>query len=144
VSIEREVFPAMVAELSLYALHSDSYWIDAGTPVTYLDAQLDLIDGVRGSAERAVHETATIEDGAVIDHSVVMAGVVVESGAIVRNSVLLPGSRIGADAHVVHSVIGAGAEVGAESEVLDYTVVGNSRDVPAGARLEGARFPEGS
>jgi mannose-1-phosphate guanylyltransferase len=134
----------MVADRSLYALRSDAYWIDAGTPVTYLDSQLDLIDGVRGTAERAIHETATIQSGAVIDHSVVMAGVVVESGAIVRNSVLLPGSRIGAEAHVVHSVIGSGAEVGAGSEVLDYTVVGNARDVPAGVRLEGARIPEGS
>jgi mannose-1-phosphate guanylyltransferase len=144
VSIERETFPSMVADRSLYALRSDAYWIDAGTPVTYLDSQLDLIDGVRGTAERAIHETATIQSGAVIDHSVVMAGVVVESGAIVRNSVLLPGSRIGAEAHVVHSVIGSGAEVGAGSEVLDYTVVGNARDVPAGVRLEGARIPEGS
>ena len=143
VSIERETFPAMVSDGSLYALHSEAYWIDAGTPVTYLDSQLDLIDGIRGVAERAIHETAKIETGAVVDHSVVMADVVIESGATVLNSVLLPGARIGAGASVHHSVVGAGAEVGAGSELLDYTVVGHSNDVPAGVRLEGARVPEG-
>ena len=38
VSIERETFPAMVADGALYALHSDAYWIDAGTPEAYLQA----------------------------------------------------------------------------------------------------------
>ncbi len=37
VSIERETFPAMVEDGSLYALHSDAYWVDAGTPATYLE-----------------------------------------------------------------------------------------------------------
>ncbi len=32
VSIERATFPEMVADGSLFALHSDAYWIDAGTP----------------------------------------------------------------------------------------------------------------
>ena len=45
VSIERATFPEMVGDGSLFALHSDAYWIDAGTPATYLQAQLDLVDG---------------------------------------------------------------------------------------------------
>ncbi len=40
--------------------HSDSYWVDAGTPNTYVEVQLDLIDGVRGAAEPAVHPGADI------------------------------------------------------------------------------------
>ncbi len=93
VSIERATFPEMVADGSLFALHSDAYWIDAGTPATYLQAQLDLVDGRRGEAEPAVAATAVVDDGAKIDHAVVMAGVVVEAGAVVRDSVVLPGAR---------------------------------------------------
>ena len=53
VSIERETFPAMVADGTLYALQCDAYWVDAGTPATYLQVQLDLIDGSRGDARAA-------------------------------------------------------------------------------------------
>ena len=76
VSIERETFPAMVADGSLYAVESDEYWIDAGTPATYLQAQLDLIDGCRaGTPPGAVHPRATIAGSAGVGHSVVMADV---------------------------------------------------------------------
>jgi mannose-1-phosphate guanylyltransferase len=48
VSVEREVFPAMVADGTLFALDDESYWIDTGTPQEYIQAQLDLLDGLRG------------------------------------------------------------------------------------------------
>ena len=32
VSIERETFPRMVADGTLFAMQSDAYWVDAGTP----------------------------------------------------------------------------------------------------------------
>jgi mannose-1-phosphate guanylyltransferase len=46
-SIERVVFPAMVADGTLAAMPTDDYWIDTGLPSTYLRANLDLIDGTR-------------------------------------------------------------------------------------------------
>ena len=49
VNVERVTFPAMVADGSLFALDGDTYWIDAGTPATYLAANLDLINGRRGT-----------------------------------------------------------------------------------------------
>ncbi len=58
VSIEREIFPAMVADGSLFALDGETYWIDTGTPETYLQAQLDLIEGLRGEPVPAVAPSA--------------------------------------------------------------------------------------
>ena len=55
VSIERETFPAMVADGTLFARDDGgAYWIDTGTPAQYLTAMLDLIDGEpwRGAAGR--------------------------------------------------------------------------------------------
>ena len=46
-SIERETFPAMVADGTLYALGSDAYWLDTGTPDAYLRAHRDLLLGRR-------------------------------------------------------------------------------------------------
>ena len=69
VSVERETFPAMVADGTLFALQDACYWVDAGTPATYLDVQLDLIDGTRGAAEPGVHATAEVHPSAVVERS---------------------------------------------------------------------------
>ena len=53
VSVERDTFPALVAAGTLFAVASDGYWIDAGTPATYLRANLDLIDGTRRLCTRS-------------------------------------------------------------------------------------------
>src|SRR4051794_38589769 len=46
VSIERETFPALIADDMLFALDDGgAYWLDTGTPEAYLQAQLDIIDG---------------------------------------------------------------------------------------------------
>lgn len=142
VSIERETFPEMVADGSLFALHSDAYWADAGTPATYLRAQLDLIGGVRGLAEAGVHPTATVSADATVEHAVIMAGASVDAGAVVRNAVVLGGAHIGRDAVIDGSIVGAGAEIGDGAHVLDLTVVGHDVTVPAGAQLSHARVPE--
>ncbi len=36
VSIERETFPALVTDRTLFAQGSDAYWLDTGTPDAYL------------------------------------------------------------------------------------------------------------
>jgi mannose-1-phosphate guanylyltransferase len=142
VSIERATFPEMVADRSLYAAHCDEYWVDAGTPATYLQAQLDLVDGRRGAPEAAVHPSVVVGEGAQVDHSVLMAGVEIEAGAVVRDSVVLPGTRIGADAVIDGSVVGARSKVGRSARLTALTVVGDDVMVPDDASLEGARVPD--
>jgi mannose-1-phosphate guanylyltransferase len=141
-SIERSTFPEMVADQSLYALHCDEYWVDAGTPATYLQAQLDLVDGHRGVAEQAVHPTAIVEEGAEVEHSVVMAGAEVRAGAVVRHSVLLPDVLVASGAVVEGSIIGARSRVGASARLTGLTVVGNDVDLAEGLTLDGARVPD--
>ncbi len=142
VSIEREVFPAMVADRALYARQSDAYWVDAGTPGAYLAAQLDLIDGTRGT-EPAVAVTAVIHPDATIDHSVVMGRAEVAANAEVRDSVLLPGARVLAGARVDGSVVGVGAVVGSGAVVAGLSVLGDGVSVPAGTSVTSQRIPDG-
>jgi mannose-1-phosphate guanylyltransferase len=141
VSIERETFPAMVADESLYALHSDTYWIDAGTPETYLRAQLDLIDGIRAN-EIAVLPSDEIDSSALVENSVLGADVVIGNGTIVRNSILMDGVTIGPGVRIHDSIIASGARVGPDSHISDLTVVGAGVEVPAQSELTGARLPE--
>ena len=126
VSIEREVFPAMVADGVLYARpDGDVYWIDTGTPRQYLTAMLDIVDGRRAgiTPPPAVHPAATIDESAVIDGAVVMAGAHVGKGAVVERSAVLPGARVGDGATVRGSVVGPDAEVDANVELVDEVVV---------------------
>jgi mannose-1-phosphate guanylyltransferase len=141
VSIERETFPAMVADESLYALHSDTYWIDAGTPDTYLRAQLDLIDGIRAN-EIAVLPSDEIDSSALVENSVLGADVVIGNGTIVRNSIVMDGVTIGPGVRIHDSIIASGARVGPDSHISDLTVVGAGVEVPAQSELTGARLPE--
>ncbi len=136
VSIERETFPALVEAGRLFAFASDAYWIDTGTPETYLQANLDLI-GPGGLVEGAV-----IDAGAVVEHSVVGPGARVAEGACVRDSVLLPGAVVGPHSRIERSVVGAGASVGAGATVDDLSVLGDGAVVPERAVLSGARVPQ--
>ncbi len=116
VSIERVTFPEVVADGRLFAMATDDYWLDAGNPALYLQANLDLLDGTR-HAQRCVgvHDGAEVASTATITHSVVAEGVVVGVEATVTNSVLLPGAVIDDHAAVADSVVmgkvGAGASV---------------------------------
>lgn len=141
VSIERETFPAMVADGTLHGVHDEAYWIDAGTPETYLQAQLDLVDGVRGTPERAVAADAEVDPGALVERAVILAGARVGPDAKVRESVVLPGAVVGAGAEVVGSIVGPRAVVGPDAALHDLTVLGEGAVVEAGTELSGARLP---
>ena len=140
-SVERETFPAMVADGSLYALDDACYWIDTGTPQEYVQAQLDLIDGVRGAPVDGVHPEAEVAGDAAVNRSAVGSGAVVAAGARVEAAVLLPRVRVCAGAVVAGSVVGEGAVVEEGAHVVRGSMVGDGEVVDAGSRLEGARVP---
>jgi mannose-1-phosphate guanylyltransferase len=127
VSIERETFPELVADGGLYALGSDARWIDAGTPVTFLRANLAYAPlgpdgpGVSGSV---VAEDVAIASDAEVTGSLVMDGAVIEAGVVLRDS-----------------IVGPGAHIGAGASVTDLSVLGKGYAVEAGAVLSEARLP---
>ncbi len=140
VNIERVTFPAMAAERSLYALDGQAYWIDAGTPATYLQANLDRLDGIGGPAEPGVAGGATIAGD--VRRSVVGPGAAVCAGATVEGSVVMPGATIEAGAAVLDSVIGPRAQVEQGARVTGGSVLGDSVTVAAGTEVRGRRVPE--
>ncbi|MEY2437147.1 MAG: mannose-phosphate guanylyltransferase [Acidimicrobiaceae bacterium] len=143
VSIERETFPAMVEDRTLFAMDDGGvYWLDAGTPETYLEAQLDLVGGRRSAPVAAVDSSACIGPGATVENAVVLRDVVVGAGVTVRGSALLPGSSVGKGAMVLDSIVGPGAVVGVGAVVSEMTVLGDGAVVLDGEILIGARVPE--
>lgn len=143
VSIEREVFPAIVEDGGLWAVRSEAYWVDAGTPVTYMQIQMDLLDGVRGEAVHGVSGAAHIHPEASVVRSVVMDRASVAPRALVRDSVVGVGARVGANAVIDGSVLGPGVTVGGGAKITGLSIIGDDAVIEAGQLLEGVKIPEG-
>jgi len=127
VSLERAVFPALARDQVLYARPTSDYWIDTGTPATYLQANLDVLNGRRprplvepqggswiapdsvvesGDVTRSVlGARSRVEIGAVVDESVLLPGAVVASGAVVRRSIIGPGAVVASTQRLSEAVI---------------------------------------
>ncbi|EME14727.1 mannose-1-phosphate guanylyltransferase [Rhodococcus triatomae] len=162
VSVEREVFPGLLADgRRVYGFVDSSYWRDMGTPEDFVRGSADLVRGIAPSpaldgqrGESLVHPGAGVAPGAVLiggtvvgrgaevgagarlDGAVVFEGAVVEAGATVERSIIGFGARIGPRALVRDAVIGDGADVGARCELLRGARVWPGVTLPDG----GVRF----
>jgi mannose-1-phosphate guanylyltransferase len=145
VSVERETFPALIADDAVVMGYLDtSYWLDVGTPQAFVQGSCDLVRGRLASpalTPGGVPGEALLLDGAEVDPgawagggTVVGAGSVIEAGARVDGSVLFDGVRVGAGARVSASVLGRRARIG-ESVVLDGAVIGDDVTVASGNEL---------
>ena len=141
VSIEREVFPAMATDATLFAMADASYWLDTGRPDQYLQANLDFLDGRRGERAEGVAIGALIDPAAVVERSVVGRGARIAANARVVDSVVLDGAVIGYGAHLHRTLCGRGALVGRHSRLIDV-VLGDDVVVVPGGELSSVRVPE--
>ena len=140
VSIERETFPAVVADGGLFAMATDDYWLDTGRPELYLQANLDVIDGVRRHDTCVgVHPLAAVAADAVVTRSVIGEGASVGAGARVQSSVLLPGASVGPGAVVTDSVVMGRVGAGA---VVERSVLGADGVVGSDERVCNERRPD--
>jgi mannose-1-phosphate guanylyltransferase len=133
VSIEHEVFPRLVGE-GLCATRLDGYWMDIGTPATYLEATWDILEGRVETGVRAtapglyVAADSTVSASARIGpRAVVSVGCAIGAGAEVTDSVLLDGSTVGEGARVSGSILAPGAVVEPGAQVVDTMVAENER-----------------
>ena len=131
-SAERELFPAVVQDGTMFARRTDAYWMDIGTPEKYLQANLDALAGryacpaieypdeklVLAGAGAEVHESARVSS------TCLGSGSRVGANATVERAVLLPGAIVGAGATVRDSVLGERVAV-RPGVVVETTAVGD-------------------
>ncbi len=139
VSIERETFPVIANEGRLFAIQSPAYWLDAGTPALYLQANTDWLDRHHNAAS-VVGANVSIAADALIVRSVIGAGSTVGAGAQLTDVVLLPGVSVGAGAVIKHSLIGSDVVIGARSEILESCVLGDGVEIEPGSIIRGERL----
>jgi len=137
-SIERVVFPQMVADESLFAMWSNDYWIDAGRPDTFISANVHVSKRATKSTDAPIHPTATVAATAVIIDSVIGENATVSDGARIQNSVLLPGAFVGEGAVVANSLVMG--KLGSNSQV-NNSIIGSTGVVGDNETCNNASVP---
>ena len=144
-SIEREVFPAMVADGALFAADDGGvYWADTGTPEQYLQVMLDVIAGRRAIvAPPAVAADAVVAPDAELDDAIVMTGVVVGAAArVTRAAPSFPAPTSAPAPRSATPSSAPGLASGPGPKVLAGSVIGGGIHVPEGSVIERRRIPE--
>jgi mannose-1-phosphate guanylyltransferase len=147
VSIEREIFPGLIASSAMVqAFVSRDYWMDLGTPEKYLQATFDALDGKIGGLQYAaphVDPRAEISLRSHLGRWVVAGpGARIGAEALVEDSVLLAGAVVQDRAKVTESILGPGAIIGADS-IVQGAVLAEGASIPPGTSSEGARVGAG-
>lgn len=151
VSIEREVWPALV-DHGLYGfVDEEAYWIDVGTPERYLQATFDILEGnvstavaqKLGDGYLCVHPSAEVA-GRAVPPAIVGAGsrigegarvgslavlgddVSVGENAIVERAVVLHGARVGDGCVLRDCIVGPCARIGDRSQVIGGAMLGEN------------------
>ena len=149
VSIEREIWPALVDQGLYGYVDEDAYWIDVGTPERYLQATFDILEGnvstgvvdklgesylsvdpsaqVRGRAvpPAIVGASCAIGEGAHVGSLAVLgADVRIGAGSTVERAVVLDGVRVGEDCVLRDCIVGPGARIGDRSQIIGGAMVG--------------------
>jgi NDP-sugar pyrophosphorylase family protein len=144
-SFEYEVFPAILEQkLPFFGyVMTDSYWLDIGTPESYLEAHHELLGGriaafesptddrtdvaTRADVDKTsvIGEGCVVKPGAKIVNSVLGAGVHVEEKAVVENSVVWPHTRIASAAEISNAIVGRSCHIGRNTVVGRGSVLGD-------------------
>ena len=105
---------------------STIYARNSAMPSSYIDEQAEIVNAfvaegseVYGTVHHSIISIGcTVGEGALVEDSVVMPGVVIESGAIVRHAIL------GEDSRVCKNAIVGGAYAGGEKKKISVTSKG--------------------
>ncbi|HET8577255.1 MAG TPA: NDP-sugar synthase [Methylomirabilota bacterium] len=164
VSIEREIFPALVGDgVPCYGWIGSGYWIDIGSPEKYRQAQLDLLagrvatrvtpagpwmggrwiaDGVTLGPTVTLVSPCVIGAGSRLDpecrvgpNAVLGEDCSVGRGAVVEGAVLWEQVDVGERALLRDCIVGSGARVGAGAQIGPGVVLRSDVAVPDYARL---------
>lgn len=157
---ERDLFPgALMTGVEIGTFPWDGYFMDMGTPESYLQLNRDVISGIappgpgtlQPVAPPEIDATAVIEGPVVYGEGVRIGadvritgpvalgdGCVIEQGASLEDSVLWEGVRIGAGSRIRGAVLGHGVDVGEGAEIGQGGVYGSGESAPAGLRADDA------
>ncbi len=144
VSVEREVFPALLEQGEAVAIYRDNgYWLDIGTPLKYLQAHRDIFSGECGIARGDlagggvyISPLAEIDTSCNIQGPVFIGsrakigkrcflggdvtvgdGAAVGGGSLLRDVIIWPGTALPGGSRISHAVV---ASPGGQLKVFPF------------------------
>lgn len=138
VSIERETFPALLAEGSrINGFEFSGFWVDCGRPETYLRANEAVL---RASGRNVLLGEGTSNKGATLDDwAVVGEACTLGADVEVARSVLLDHVTVGTNVSIKDSIVGSGAVIDDDAALIDCVVADGAR-VEKGVLLKGVKL----
>jgi mannose-1-phosphate guanylyltransferase len=133
-SIERDVFPRLVGQ-GLHGYVHEGYWLDVGTPESYLQGTFDILEGTVATqvSARMGDRFTCVEDrvdnaGRIIPSALVESGCRIGEGARIGPRVVLEHDvAVGAHSTVEGSVVMRGAQIGEHCTLSGCILAGDVR-----------------
>jgi mannose-1-phosphate guanylyltransferase len=138
VSLEREVFPKLVAEGKLYGHVLSGLWMDIGKPEDYLKINRKMLDLVADQQRYKVSSEVEVRKPVAIDrdvsigkgskigpHAILGRDVIAGKDVHIKDSVAFPGAVICDSASVDNAIIGEGAAIGRNVKIGKNCVIGD-------------------
>lgn len=161
VSIEREVFPKLLAQGErVYAYPYPEYWIDVGTPEKYLRLHRDLLSGKSSQYAPAlpgevvigkqsyIHPTAQIKGPVMIGDNctigrnarltgpvVIGAGCTILEDTVIEESIIWQNVQLGQRVNLRNSIIADNCCLNTDS-IIENSILGDNVTVASGFKLE--------
>ncbi len=150
VSVEREVFPKLVAEERLYGYVFNGLWMDIGKPADYLKINKIMLDrwpqeprwpprNARFSIDKpvALAKDVTIgERSRIGPYAIAGKHVTIGKDAIINNSVILLGASISDGVLIEGAIIGEGAHIGRNARIRKDCIIGDHARVSDNVSLD--------
>ena len=124
-SIEREVFPLIADAGKMSGLEFKGYFVDAGTPSSFIDATQVCISNKRYTVGSISNESWFYDDiisGSIISGSSVSSDVTIGDGCEIVDCVILSGAKIGNDCKLFRCLIGESCIINNDSNISDKVI----------------------
>jgi mannose-1-phosphate guanylyltransferase len=148
VSMEREVFPKLAGDQSLFGKRIDGLWIDIGRPEDYLRANMILLDKLPDTTKQNEKDKFTllkpvtigkgveIGKGATIGpYTILGKNVSVGKNVQIENTVIFQDTRVDDDAIIQGAIIGEGTYIGEAVKIKDGCIIADKARVSRGVSL---------
>ena len=138
VSIEREVFPKLAKERSLFGYVCKGLWMDIGRPEDYLKLNEIMLNASVSQLKGRTDEKAEIKEPVALDknisigkqsiigpYAVLGRDVIVGDNVHIQNSVILSETAISHFASIDGAIIGEGASIGRKTTITKGCIIGD-------------------
>ena len=124
-SMEREVFPLIADAGKMSGLEFKGYFVDAGTPSSFIDATQVCISNKRYTVGSISNDSWFYDDiisGSIISGSSVSSDVTIGDGCEIVDCVILSGAKIGNGCKLFRCLIGESCIINNHSKISDKVI----------------------